>query len=154
VEVIRVAGDGDVERLHDLLVAYEAALPEILRHGRVPGLTELRRLYGAPNAAFLATTENATAGCVAAVPVDARTVQLLRLFVREECRGLGPAKALVAAMLAFARQGGYRRVVLDTDRDRLPAAYELYRSFGFRECAPFATSHSSSATFMDVSVSV
>ena len=152
MEVICVAGDADFERLHDLLVSYEATLPETLRHGRVPGLTELRRAYGAPNAAFLAMTENGAAGCVAAIPVDARTVQLLRLFVREECRGLGAAKALVAAVLAFARQGGYRRVVLDTDRDRLPAAYALYRSFGFTECAPFATSHSSSATFMDVSV--
>ncbi len=144
--------DADYERLHDLLVAYEAALPEILRHGSVPAVTALRRAYGAPNAAFLAITEDAAAGCVAAVPVDARTVQLLRLFVREECRGLGAAKALVAAVFAFARQGGYRRVVLDTDRDRLPAAYALYRSFGFAECAPFATSHSSSATFMDANV--
>ena len=52
------------------------------------------------------------------------------LFVREEARGTGLGRALVAAVVELARERGSRRVELDAN-DHNEAAQALYRSFGF-----------------------
>ena len=52
--------------------------------------------------------------------------------------------------LAFLEQHDYRRVVLDTEKQRLQTAYNLYRSFGFEECAPYAEVDYRCPTFMEL----
>jgi len=51
-----------------------------------------------------------------------------------------------------ARAGRLRgaRLVLDTARERLRAAYELYRSLGFRECEPYGAVDYRCPTFMEL----
>jgi hypothetical protein len=56
----------------------------------------------------------------------------------------------VAEALTFLRESGYRRVVLDTDKERLRAAYELYGSLGFSECEPYGPVDYASPTFMEL----
>ena len=54
------------------------------------------------------------------------------------------------AAIAFARERSHRRVVLDTERERLRAAYELYRRLGFVACAPYAPAEYPNPTFMEL----
>ncbi len=115
-------------------------------------IAELRLRYARPNVAFVATHEGNPAGCVAVTMLDASTAVILRLYVRPQCRGLGIARALVNAAIGFAREGGFSRIVLDTNK-RLAAAYELYRSFGFTECAPFGSVSYACPTFMELRIS-
>ena len=59
-----------------------------------------------------------------------------RLYVRQGFRELRIGQALVAAVIAAAREIGYGRMRLDT----VPAmarARELYASLGFREIPPY-----------------
>jgi ribosomal protein S18 acetylase RimI-like enzyme len=56
--------------------------------------------------------------------------ELEDLFVREDARGRGLGRALVAAALDVARERGCRRIQLDANEDNT-AAQALYRSFGF-----------------------
>lgn len=65
---------------------------------------------------------------------DGATCQLVRVSVRRELRRQGVARALVAALLAEARELGMRRVWVETDepwRD----AIALYKRLGFVEYA-------------------
>ena len=58
---------------------------------------------------------------------DASTLEIKRLYVEPAFRGSGAGRALMEAAIAFARERSLGRVVLDTQRERLRAAYELYR---------------------------
>lgn len=149
-EIHRVQTEADYERLHALLLDYDADLPATLRHGVPPDTESLRNVYSEPNAAFLAVIEWRPAGCIAAKRLDASTAVVLRLFVTPEHRGRGAARALVDAALDFVRERGYARVVLDTDKEQLAAAYELYRSLGFVECEPYGTVDYATPTFMEL----
>jgi GNAT superfamily N-acetyltransferase len=132
------------------LIDYEQSLPADLRHGLVPAFESVRRAYDEPNAAFVATDAGDAVGCVAVTRLDASSALVLRLFVRPNVRGGGTGRKLVDAALAFLRDRGYARVVLDTDKARLPAAYNLYLSIGFTECEPYGPVDYASPTYMDL----
>jgi putative acetyltransferase len=54
-------------------------------------------------------------------------------------RGRGAARAVLATIVAEARARGYRRLSLETgSQARFEPARNLYRSFGFTACGPFA----------------
>lgn len=145
-----VEAKADFRTLRALFVEYEADLPSHLRHGAVPELEELVKVYSGRNHAFLALANGTVVGCVAMRKFDPETALLLRLYVKPERRGLGAARSLVEATVRFARTSGYRRVVLDTNKAALEPAFRLYRSLGFRECEPFAEVTYECPTFMEL----
>jgi GNAT superfamily N-acetyltransferase len=147
--VRRVRSAEDFERFHALLIEYESSLPADLRHGSVPEPARLHVDY-AGFGAFLAVVDDVAAGCVGVVERDPSTAIVQRLYVTPTHRNLGLARSLVDAAIAFARSQRYRRIVLDTDRERLRPAYELYRSYGFVECEPYGAVDYATPTFMEL----
>lgn len=151
-EVLQVQSDADFQRLYDLFVEYEMALPPDLRHGSVPDVQALKARYDGENAAFLAMRGGRAIGCVAVTLLDAQTGVLARLFVEPNHRGIGAARGLVATAIQFLRDYGRRRVVLDTAKERLSEAYRLYLSFGFKECEPYGSVEYRCPTFMELQI--
>lgn len=152
VRVRTVAGAADFSLLRGLFVAYEADLPLHLRHGDVPTVEELAQNYAAGGRAFLALRQQRAVGCVAVRRFDSETALLLRLYVVPEHRGVGAARALLHAAISFARERECRRMVLDTNKEALGAAYRLYRALGFVECAPFTKVTYACPTFMELAL--
>jgi GNAT superfamily N-acetyltransferase len=150
IEIRKVDNDRDFRHLHDLYIEYEGGLPPDLRHGPVPDAAALRDACSGTGAAFIATSEGTAIGCVAVTAVDRDTGLLRHLFVTPESRGLGAARSLVTAAIALSRARGFRRVVLDTEKEQLNAAYLLYRSLGFEECEPHGVVDYASPTFMEL----
>jgi GNAT superfamily N-acetyltransferase len=133
-----------------LLRDYEDALPADLKHGEDTALERVVEQYAGPRLGFLAMVDSAPIGCIAVEPLDATTAILKRLFVRAGNRNIGAGRMLVAEVIAHCREHGYTRIALDTHRDALPAAYELYRSMGFSECAQFQPVEYPCPTFMEL----
>lgn len=149
VTIARVASSEQYEEFAAALVEYERSLDADLRHGIELTAGGARAAFGPPNAAFLAFVESAVAGCVAAVRLDEKTVVLQRLYAKPTFRNQGVGRALVEAVVSYARTNGFERVVLDTDATRLQAAVRLYESLGFTPCEPYASVDYRHPTFME-----
>ncbi|GGT50150.1 GNAT family N-acetyltransferase [Streptomyces coeruleorubidus] len=80
---------------------------------------------------WIAELDGRPVGCVMCVRDDAPGAARLRLLLVEpDARGLGIGDRLVGAVVAFAREAGYREVVLWTN-DVLAAARRIYQRHGF-----------------------
>ena len=145
----RACDDADYRRFHALQLAYESELPADLRHPLAEA-EHLPQVYAEPNAAFLALVGDAAAGCVASRRLDASTNVLQRLYVAPAYRSLGIARGLVDTVIATSRTAGYRRIVLDTDREQLRPAYALYCALGFSECDAYAPVDYAAPTYMEL----
>ena len=69
-------------------------------------------------------------GCVCWKAFDAVTAELKRMFVRDDCRRQGIARALVEAVEAHAAASGCHRMVLETAVET-PEAVAFYRAIGY-----------------------
>ena len=61
------------------------------------------------------------------------SVELKRMFLLPEARGLGLSKTTMSMLLGKARELKYERIVLDT-KLKLEAANKLYEKNGFTDC--------------------
>ncbi|MGZ4388136.1 MAG: GNAT family N-acetyltransferase, partial [Gaiellaceae bacterium] len=134
-----------------LLEEYAASLPfDLGFQGFADELAGLPGAYAPPRRRLLlALAGGAPAGCVALRPVDARTAELKRLYVRPGTRGTGTGRRLTEAAVAAARAAGYERVVLDTVPG-MEAAQALYRSLGFTDTAPYRFNPVEGASFLEL----
>lgn len=86
----------------------------------------------AREAAWIAEVDGKRAGSIFCVRgPDEATAQLRLLLVTPDARGLRLGVELVDTCLAFAREAGYKRMVLWTN-DPLVAARHIYLARGFR----------------------
>ncbi|XP_075037588.1 putative N-acetyltransferase camello [Mixophyes fleayi] len=87
---------------------------------------------------WIVEAEDSIIGTVAVKPSGDRSDELIlkRMSVRKDFRGLGIAKALSREVITFARQGGYRSVVLNTLMVQ-HEAQAMYESVGFRKYTEF-----------------
>ncbi len=97
----------------------------------------LATMYGPPHGrAFVAVHGSEIRACGAFRRIDSKTCEMKRVFVPERFRGNGLGRRLCSALIASAREDGYRSMKLDTG-NLMQEAIAMYRSLGFRECAPY-----------------
>lgn len=130
---LEIDDDAPVEDAKTLLREYPAHIPVPLEVEDFDAWVEsLPGPYRAPGGRLLvARADGELAGCVLMRALGGGAAEVKRLYVREAFRGRGVARALVARLLADAREAGYTRLRLDTHLTMAPAR-ALYESFGFR----------------------
>ena len=113
---------------------------------------------------LLALDDEKAAGCIALRPHgeyqkpdrdggQVSDCEMKRLYIRPEFRGQGLGKQLVSTLIDAARELGYKRMLLDTLPGKMDEAIALYRSFGFREIAPYYHNPVEGALFMELELS-
>ena len=114
-------------------------------------LAELPSDYLPPSARLLLAYHNSElAGCIALRRYDPRTCEMKRLFLREQFRGQGFGRQLIARIIREAKQIGYAAMRLDTLPPKMNDAIGLYRSYGFKEIAPYYQNPVPGAVFMEL----
>ncbi|MCP4581150.1 MAG: GNAT family N-acetyltransferase [candidate division Zixibacteria bacterium] len=98
--------------------------------------TELNNLpgdYALPDGRMLlAYSDDTLAGCVGMRKFDQGVCELKRMYVKPEFRKQGIGRQLAEAVIARARDTGYKLMRLDTLAN-MTEAVNLYRSLGFKE---------------------
>jgi len=94
----------------------------------------IRKLDPARERCWIAEHDGQRVGCIFLVAKDATTAKLRLLLVEPEARGLGVGRTLVNECVKFAREAGYRKLVLWT-QENLGAARHLYAQAGFQVIA-------------------
>lgn len=83
--------------------------------------------------------EGTLAGCGALKELDPQHAEIKSMRTASSHRRKGVAKQLLQHLLYEAKQRGYTRLSLETgSMDFFIPARELYASFGFQYCPPFA----------------
>jgi GNAT superfamily N-acetyltransferase len=123
-----------------LFRAYAASLPiDLAPQGFSQELDSLPGAYAPPGGELLlAKRGDHLLGCIALKPLAPGVAEIKRLFVRPQARGTGVGKALVAAVIAGAKELGYSELKLDT-LAQLEGAIALYKSFGFVPIPPYGS---------------
>jgi DNA-binding MarR family transcriptional regulator/N-acetylglutamate synthase-like GNAT family acetyltransferase len=91
----------------------------------------LKNYDSANERCWVAERSGEIVGCVLLVKRSKRIAQLRLLLVEPTARGLGIGKRLVEECIRFARETGYKKIVLWT-HDNLTAARAIYRKTGFQ----------------------
>ncbi len=119
----------------------EAIATDLEYQGFASELAALPLPYVLPRGALLiAHAGKDVAGCVALRPLDSRTGEMKRLYVRPAYRSWGLGKLLVEAVILVARQAGYSELRLDT-LPTMASAQALYHRLGFVEIPPYNNTH-------------
>jgi ribosomal protein S18 acetylase RimI-like enzyme len=150
---IAAADEADIPEVRELMREYAAGVGVPLDFQdfdrEVAGLPGA---YAPPRGALLVARHgDGLVGCVALRPLDEDTCEMKRLFVRPTARGLGLGEQLALAVLAAARERGYRRMRLDTLPTMAPAQ-GLYERLGFRDIAPYTTNPVAGTRFLELAL--
>ena len=132
VRLDRAVSPPDLERIRALFLEYADSLGVDLGYqGFDREVRDLPGEYAPPSGLLLlARQDDDVVGCVGVRPLDERTAEMKRLYVRPSGRGLGLGRTLAEAAIAFAKEAGFERMRLDTLPQML-RAQELYRALGF-----------------------
>jgi len=96
-----------------------------------------------PDVTFWTARENGVLlGCGALKELDPEHGEIKSMRTPQTLRRRGAGRALLAHIIQEARGRGYRRLSLETGTvDAFRPAQQLYSSFGFQDCGPFADYH-------------
>tara|TARA_B100001250_G_scaffold277798_1_gene240258 strand:- start:507 stop:992 length:486 start_codon:yes stop_codon:yes gene_type:complete len=75
-------------------------------------------------------------GCIGMRPLDNRTCEIKRLYLKPDYRGNGLGKILAKKILEYCLEMEYIKVYLDTT-SRMESALSIYKSLGFIETSPY-----------------
>ena len=124
----------DTRPLEESMAFYESK-------GTLNDMDDIQQTYFEKDGIFLVMTDNERMiGTGAIRKIDDEICELKRLWLLFEYHGKGLGYRMIQELFAFAREKGYQKVRLETDRDHQSRAFDLYKRLGFYEI-PGYTEH-------------
>jgi len=138
MNLIQAQAVSDLDAARALFREYQRFLGvDLCFQGFEEELATLPGRYAPPKGRLLLALDGPrAAGCVALRPLDERSCEMKRLFVRPAYRGRGLGRALATRIVNEASALGYAAMRLDT-LEGLEGAMHLYTSMGFQRRAPY-----------------
>jgi putative acetyltransferase len=132
----------DTRTLEESMAYYES-------RGQLHDMDDVQQTYFENEGTFLVMTDEDQIIATGAIrKIDDSICELKRVWLLFEHHGRGLGYRMIEELLAFAREKGYRRVRLETDRDDQRRAYELYKRLGFYEIPRYSDNEEDAAMEM------
>ena len=117
--------------------------------GTLNDMDDIQQTYFENEGIFLVMTDDEQIiGTGAIRKIDDTFCELKRVWLLFEHHGKGLGYRLIQELLAFAREKGYQRIRLETDRASQSRAYELYKRLGFYEIPRYSDNEEDAAMEM------
>ena len=141
VELVHIKSGGQEKDIRPLFEAYADWLTENIQ--RVNGITldsaeilqsfmeGIDKFYPPQGRLFLARQNGDFVGVGCLKALEGELGEIKRMFVRDDCRGMGIGKTVLDRLIAEARSIGYHKIRLDSPKFST-ASHGLYRSRGFQ----------------------
>jgi putative acetyltransferase len=151
MNIFQATSTEQLQAIRELFQEYAAWLQvDLCFQGFAKELAELPGLYALPSGrVLLAVAEGQSAGCVALRPIDEKTCEMKRLYVRPAHQGKGLGRALASRLVSEAQTIGYSTMVLDT-LPHMMSAVRLYESLGFLRRGPYYETPLENTVFMEL----
>lgn len=117
IDFQKLTGELDIE----LCRIYNTNPEDYEEYNRITGL----------NTVVLAYENDEVVGCGCFKIFNDKTIEIKRMFIKENQRGNGIASALLAELEKWAKEVGYEEAVLETGKGQ-PNAISLYKKYGYQ----------------------
>lgn len=115
---------------------------------------ELRSLpgkYAPPDGRlYIVKYDNKFSGCIALRKLENGICEMKRLYLREELRGKGIGRKLVEKIINDAKEIGYEKMRLDTIKEKMPNAVDMYERYGFVKIERYYDNPNQHTLFMEL----
>lgn len=116
-----------------------------LKLNALNGLEKLEKI-------FVIYNGNEAIACGGLKPLNNEVAELARMYTNSNYRGRGLAKIIIGRIIEYAKNKGYKKLILDTWK-KSDSARMLYTSLGFKETEPFdATAFKNSFSTCDENI--
>ena len=99
---------------------------------------------------YIVKSDDKYCGCIALRKTEAGICEMKRLYLTKDTRGKGLGRKLVSKIIQDAKETGYIKMRLDTIKEKMPNAVELYKKFGFVEIEPYYNNPNPHTLFMEL----
>lgn len=133
IEIIRTSSDD--KRFKNLILELDSDLTTRYREADYKFDANIQ--LNALDTAVIAQITNITVGCGCFKEINARTVEIKRMYVNPYFRGFGVASMMIDALTRWAKELFYESAVLETGVKQ-PESIKLYEKHGFVTIPSFA----------------
>lgn len=151
IEFNHISGPDMIDEVRQLFLEYAQSLKVNLAFQDIE--TEFKTLpgkYGPPDGVLiLALFDGKAVGCAALRKIYGDTCEMKRLYVRDDYKGLGIGKRLIAMIIEEASRLNYHYIRLDT-LPSMKKAQNLYISLGFYDIEPYTYNPIKGTRFMEL----
>jgi len=114
-------------------------------------MDDIQKSYFENGGIFLVMTDNdQIIGTGAIRQLEGDICELKRLWLLTEYHGQGLGYRMLQACLAFAREQGYKRIRLETEREAQARAYSFYKQIGFYDIPHYTNENDDVALEMEL----
>ncbi len=151
-EIIEVNSIELIEETKKLFREYEKWLNvSLCFQGFEEEVNTLPGKYGSPEGKlYIVKSDNKFSGCIALRKLEDGICEMKRLYLQPELRGKGIGNELVSKIIHDAKDLGYKKMRLDTIKEKMPNAVRMYEKYGFVKTEKYYDNPNPHTLFMEL----